>query len=583
MSQSLGSYCEIFRDAIAWIRLTDAAFSSKPHVTVNPSLDQGTGRPLSASVFKTLAPGAILILLYSSATILIHPFANLPFHDDWTYAWSVEHLLNTGELQVLDWSVHYPFTQILWGALFCLPFGFSFSALRVSTVVLAWLGALALYGTLRELGRARSESLIATVVLVTNPVFFVLSFSFMTDVPFVSSANIAFFFIVRGVCRRNSFELCVGCVFAICALFIRQVAVAIPASLLLYFLFAPSHRSWRYLLPTTAFCLLCSLTPVFIAQIFGVTSQSKFLTTWVIDFWLHHYNQAVPGVLRILMHGGLGLLPLSIPIVASVYRRPLFWGTVTALFILTGCSILFGGEIPNPQDGMWQLNTLGRERHLLQGPPAPDFLPSWLNPPLFMLSLFSSAVMIVKVVDVIRASIGNPLGLFVWYASIQFALIMALWFFGPWGSDRYSVVLLPPLIVILTNSRLRSKIALASIGVLFALSMLVTWNESQTSRAIAEALAWLRGKNIPFAHIDAGYVFNGWNLYAHPENLSSGAVAERDVPLVTSKENKPYVIAASSIAGYRVIREYRWAIPLTSFEPKVYVLEQLSHMSKNKD
>ena len=148
---------------------------------------------------------------------------------------------------------------------------------------------------------------------------------------------------------------------------------------------------------------------------------------------------------------------------------------------------------------MWQLNTLGRERRLLQGPPTPDFLPSWLNPPLFMLSLFSSAVMIVKVVDVICAGIGKPLGLFVWYASIQFALIMVLWFFGPWGSDRYSVVLLPPLIVILANSQLRSKIALASIGVLFALSMLVTWNETQTSRAIAEALAWLRGKNIPFA------------------------------------------------------------------------------------
>jgi Dolichyl-phosphate-mannose-protein mannosyltransferase len=565
------------------MRLTDAAFSSKPHVTVNPSLDQGTGRPLSASVFKTLAPGAILILLYSSAAILVRPFANLPFHDDWTYAWSVEHLLKTGELQILDWSVHYPFAQILWGALFCLPYGFSFSALRVSTVVLAWLGALALYGTLRELGRTRDASLIATVILVANPVFFVLSFSFMTDVPFVSFANIAFFFIVRGVCRNNSFELCVGYVFAVCALFIRQVAVAIPGSLLLYFLFAPSHRSWRYLLPTITFCLLCSLVLISIPQIFGVTSQSKFLTTWVIDFWLLHYNQAVPGVLRILMHGGLALLPLSIPIVASVYRRPLFWGVVAALFILTGCSMLFAGEIPNPQDGMWQLNTLGRERRLLQGPPTPDFLPSWLNPPLFMLSIFSSAVMIVKVVDVICAAIGKPLGLFVWYASIQFALIMVLWFFGPRGSDRYSVVLLPPLIVLLANSRLRSKIALASIGVLLALSMLVTWNESQTSRAIAEALAWLRGKNIPLAHIDAGYVFNGWNLYAHPENLSPGAVPERDVPFVTSKENKPYLIAASPIAGYRVIREYSWAIPLTSFEPKVYVLEKLPQMSKNKD
>src|SRR5207244_36528 len=123
---------------------------------------------------KHLVPAGILALFFSSAALLIHPFANLPFHDDWTYAWSVEHLLETGQLQILDWSVHYPFTQIIWGTLFCLPFGFSFSVLRLSTVVLAWLGALALYGTLREFGRTRSESLIATVVLVTNPVFFVL-------------------------------------------------------------------------------------------------------------------------------------------------------------------------------------------------------------------------------------------------------------------------------------------------------------------------------------------------------------------------------------------------------------------------
>ncbi len=160
---------------------------------------------------------------------------------------------------------------------------------------------------------------------------------------------------------------------------------------------------------------------------------------------------------------------------------------------------------------------------------------------------------------------------------------MVLWFFGRWNSDRYSVVLLAPLIVLLANKHFRSKIALSFISILYAISMLVTWNENQTSRATAEALSWLRDKNISFAQIDAGYVLNGWNLYAHPENLSAGAVRERDVPLVTSGEKKPYVIAASPIAGYRVIREYGWAIPLTSFNYKVYVLEQLSQRSKNKD
>ncbi len=550
---------------------------------MNPSLASDTFRAFSVSVFKALAPGAVLILFYVFTVILLHPFDDLPFHDDWTYAWSVEHLLKTGELRVLDWSVHYPFVQIFWGALFCLPYGFSFSALRVSTVVLAWFGALALYGTLREVGRTRYESVIATLVLIVNPVFFVLSFSFMTDVPFVSFANIAFFFIVRGLSRRKSFALCVGCAFAACALFIRQVAVAIPGSLLLYFLFAPSHRSRRYLLPTTAFCLLVSVVPIFVGHIFGVTSQSKTLTTWVIDYWLHRYHLVIAGVLRIVMHSGLALLPLSMPIVALVYRRRLYWGTVAAFFILTGCAILFAGEIPNPQDGMWQLGTLGRGRHLLHGPPAPDFMPSWLNLPLFTLSLLSFTGIIVKVVDVIGAGSEKPRGLFVWYALLHFALIMILWFFGPWGSDRYSLVLISPLVVILANSQLRSKMVLPILGVLLALSMLVTWNESQTSRTTAQALAWLRGRDVPFAHIDAGYVFSGWQLYAHPENLSTGDVHEKDVPFVTSKEKKPYVIAASPVGGYGVIHEYSWVVPLTSLKYKVYVLEQLPQILKTRD
>jgi hypothetical protein len=543
---------------------------------VNPSLDLGISRSLSTSVFKRLAPGAILILVYFFAAIPLHLFANVPFHDDWTYAWSVEHFLKTGKLEVLDWSIHYPFAQILWGALFCLPFGFSLSALRVSTVVLAWLGALALYGTLRELGRARSESLIATLVLIGNPVFFVLSFSFMTDVPFVSVSNIAFFFIVRGFCRRSSLELWLGCAFGACAFFIRQIAIAIPGALFLYVLFAPSFRSRRYILPPLVVVLVIGLAPVLIFQTFGLTTQYKD-RTWVLDKWLDAYELGIPGSLRVIMHSALALIPMTIPIIASFYRRSRFWAVTGVLLLLTACSVLFSPEIPKPLEGMWRLISLGKERHprLIHGLPDPDFLPSWLNPPLFTLSLFSSAGMIVKIVDVIRAGIEKPLGLFVWYAFSHFIVIMALWLFDAWGSDRYSIVLLPPLIVLLASRQLKSKSTVAGVAVLSLISVLVTWNETQSHRAVAEGLAWLRGKGIPLASIDAGYAFNGWNLYAHPENLAPGTLRERDVPLVTTKEKKPYVIATSPIAGYRVLRRYTWSIPLRSLDYNIYVLEQV--------
>ena len=527
---------------------------------------------LSVSALKTSSPGAILLLAYFSTGILLRLFANVPLHDDWTYAWSVEHFLKTGKLQVLDWSIHYPFAQILWGALFCLPFGFSFSALRVSTVVLSWLGALALYGTLRELGRARHESLIATLVLIANPVFFLLSFSFMTDAPFVSVSSIAFFFIVRAFSRRRPLELWLGCAFGVVGFFIRQIAIAIPGAVLLYVIFSPAFRTRRYLLPPIIVSLFICLTPLLIAQTLGLTSQYTS-REWVFDKWLHQYELGIPGLLRILMHSGLALFPMSLPLIGLFYRRPRFWGAIAVLLVLTACSVLLTPEIPKPLDGMWNLIALGKERHLLRGAPDPDFLPSWLNYPLLAFSLFSFAAIIVKLID--AAASEKTLRLFVWYAFSQFGLIMAVWLFDAWGSDRYSIVLLPPLIVILANRQVKSKTTIAGIAVLAIVSILVTWSETQNNRAAAEGLTWLRNRGIPFAEIDAGYALDGWYLYAHPENLAPGNIPERDVPFVTTNEQQPYVIATSPMAGYKVLRRYTWSIPLKSLDYNVYVLERL--------
>ena len=151
--------------------------------------------------------------------------------------------------------------------------------------------------------------------------------------------------------------------------------------------------------------------PFVIAQIFGLTSQYAG-KTWIVDVWLRHYDQALPGVLRIFMHTGLALIPISMPLILSCFRRQLFWVSIAALFLLAVCSMLFSEGIPEPLQEHWRLSTLGSERHLLRGIPAADFLPLWLNHPLFVLSLFSFGGIIVKLIDVVRAPITQPLGLF---------------------------------------------------------------------------------------------------------------------------------------------------------------------------
>ena len=107
--------------------------------------------------------------------IALRPLQNTPFIDDWTYAWSVEHLLKTGEVRVLDWSNNLNVVHVLWGALFSMPFGFSFSALRFSTWAASLLALLGLHSLLRELGASRRDALIGVALLGFYPVYFIIA------------------------------------------------------------------------------------------------------------------------------------------------------------------------------------------------------------------------------------------------------------------------------------------------------------------------------------------------------------------------------------------------------------------------
>src|SRR3954471_6265359 len=104
-------------------------------------------------------PLIAIAAVFAIGALWVHPLRDVPVIDDWTYAWSVEHLLRTGELRVAEISSVYPIVQILWGTLFARVFGFSFGVLRISTVILAIAGCWAMYFTLRELGCRRTWSL----------------------------------------------------------------------------------------------------------------------------------------------------------------------------------------------------------------------------------------------------------------------------------------------------------------------------------------------------------------------------------------------------------------------------------------
>jgi hypothetical protein len=176
-------------------------------------------------------PGLVMVLLivgiWVLVAFLINPRGEFPLNDDWAYAGAVKALIEGGGLKLSGWGRPTIIAQILWGALFCLPFGFSFTALRISTLTLGVIGVLALYGLLREADADRETALFGAVLLAFNPLYLGLSYTFMSDVPFVAVSVLSLYFLVRGMRRNSLFEVAAGFFLACVALLIRQTGLAI--------------------------------------------------------------------------------------------------------------------------------------------------------------------------------------------------------------------------------------------------------------------------------------------------------------------------------------------------------------------
>src|SRR5438874_3445805 len=172
----------------------------------------------------------LLGLIWICMVALTNPVGDFPLNDDWAYGYSVRRLLEQGQLRFSDWTGPNLFGQVLWGSLFCLPFGFSFTALRLSTAVLGLVGVLATYGILREIKTSRSIATLGALTLACCPIYFALSLTFMTDVPFTAFAIASLYFFIRGMRTESRLTIAASFVLASVAILIRQTGLALPVA-----------------------------------------------------------------------------------------------------------------------------------------------------------------------------------------------------------------------------------------------------------------------------------------------------------------------------------------------------------------
>ena len=172
----------------------------------------------------------LLAALWFASLVVVNPLGDFPLNDDWSFGLAVKNLLQTGSFHPTGWTSMPLITQTIWGALFCLPGGFSFTALRCSTLALCFCSMLAVYLLIRQVHLSRLLATVAALTVAFNPIYYALSNTFMTDVPFTAFLLMAAFSFCRYLQGGSDFALLCGLACALAATLCRQLGLAAPVA-----------------------------------------------------------------------------------------------------------------------------------------------------------------------------------------------------------------------------------------------------------------------------------------------------------------------------------------------------------------
>ncbi len=530
---------------------------------------------------------ALLLGAYLLPLLLVSPVGEFPLIDSWTYAQAVRHLAAEGQLQISEWTATTLVFQVLWGAAFAKLFGFSFTALRASTLVLSFAGSVALYATCRELDLGPRRALLGALLYWLNPLTFSLSYTFMSDIPAVSLLLLATYGAVRGA-RRGSISgfLVAGCCAAL-AFLVRQPGLLFPPAVLLYGALArwPMRlAAWRALAVTGPSAAAVAGYLAWTRQQGLPQEQGR-----VLALALRDGPTLLPAALLLggylALYLGLCGLPLALGCGPGTVRALIRLGRRHALVTLAWIGAVVGlvlglawrgQHLPGyatwmpylRYGGMVQVAGIGPDD--LLGARAP-FLAPGARVALTVLAAVGLGVLGLAAYGRLaaaghRALLPPPLiGLVAAVALGQLAALFptsAHVLVGTWVSfDRYFLPLLPfALLLGLWATRgLRLAPALVLVGLLalggFSLAGTQDWLAYNRLRwQLAHELV---AQGVPRARIDAGMEWDGWFLYG----VAPGAAPRTpDGPfwtqIIAPATDSTYVIAFSPLPGYAV-RERR--------------------------
>jgi hypothetical protein len=528
---------------------------------------------------------AIIIAGWVAMAALVNPIANFPLNDDWIYAGSAKSIVEHGHFWIPGPSIPNLLPQAYWGALFCLPSGFSFTALRASTLVLGLAGLLALYALFRRLGGEPRLALLGTAVLACNPLWFNLATGFMTDVPFLAVTIMALLALVWGEDRRSPWAMVPGVGLAFVAILIRQTGLFL---LLGYAMATPVRHGFRFA------ALLRGGVPLLLGVALHVGFQHWLTGTGrAPDVVLGDVHALVPQSIAAFAEAATRSTIVSMPYLGAfvlpclILTRRVTPDGITprqerlARIALAGLAIAFLAWVAWKDDGMPVLHNLmygggigpltlrdTLRSHIHEPEVTPLMSGLWLAATgIGVAGIFLLFDRLARCGLVAWAARGRLAWLFVLTVTTAAAYwggILLLFYWDHQFFDRYilylvpfallPVVATPGLRLVPTPWRTTLALGCALIEAAFAVAGThdyIAWNRARW-RALDDLVLT---QGVAPDQIDGGYEFNGW--MQHDPRYQPRARAD----YWWGDAGETYVIAFGPIASYREIGRYpvdRW-------------------------
>ncbi|MCP4441324.1 MAG: glycosyltransferase family 39 protein [Aureispira sp.] len=473
-----------------------------------------------------------LTILWGLSILFVGYSGNFPLNDDWAYAQNVYQLTEEGRIYFSNWPAMTLIGQTLWGALFCKIFGFSFTVLRFSTLLVSWITIISSYFLFCRLSSQKSLAFWAALLLASNPLFFSLSFTFMTDIHFLCCSVLSIFFYIRHHQEAKKRDWILATFFVVWAVLIRQMGILLPLLYSVHLLYTQG-RKFSVLLKASVPLVVAIgtlvLYTVWRGAYYGFPPQYGNLS--LLFYPLKHsefYRNLLirPGILFAYL--GIFWLPIVLIQLPQLWKQSQKLQRILAISLSILLLIIFYKA--------WSFIPHGNVFYNLGlGPQVLKDTYDHINIPV-QLSLLA-----LRLLKLLIVGAGSLLSVFLFlkylpkkennYTSLQLGstlMIMVYSFYLMLDGhffDRYYLFLFPLMgILILPTKKLNYSSWALGLAVLFQIgygtfSLLATHDYLSWNRARWKALDYLtEDEGVLPSQIDGGFEFNGWHQTSTEKN-----------------------------------------------------------------